>query len=174
MPPPVLAPPPPASLPPRDAPPTLPVRPPLSRPPRREPSGRVTRSSLAGSLALHLLLGMALLVVLRHTGRSVPVAETTPRGAESPAGGSGGRDAVSYLELRDFPTSAGAPAPAAAAAAGGTVPALPQDSVFSDLPTLPHDVPRGIPALVTRPSATGPGASAGAPAAGPAPAAGGR
>lgn len=89
--------------------PRLPVRIPLAGTrPARGPL--VTRRALAGSLAAHLLLALAVVLVPRREAARAPATAPAP-GAE-----------VAYLDLNDFPGAGGA-ASAAPAGAEASVPA---------------------------------------------------
>ncbi|HEX5727170.1 MAG TPA: hypothetical protein VFX98_16955, partial [Longimicrobiaceae bacterium] len=81
--------------------PRFPVRPPLRRARRADPTGRVTRTALAVSLFLHLLLALA--IVLAPPARRP--ADDAGAGA-APRPDAAGGESVSYLDIGDFPGGA--------------------------------------------------------------------
>ncbi|HEX8695988.1 MAG TPA: hypothetical protein VF746_26470 [Longimicrobium sp.] len=140
-------------------------RAPLTRSPRRDPTGRPTRNALLASVALHLLLALAFLLAPARRERTDPALQ--PRTLEL----------VQYLDVGEWPESAGegAAAPASApgaAAAEQAVSAAAVDSAVArvgSVPRFPDRVPSGIPAApaapsggAARPGAAAPGAGGGA------------
>lgn len=119
-----------------DAAPAPAHRAPLTAAPRRSPTGRVTRRALVLSLALHVVLGIGVLLI--------PVIRPGPAPRPVP------RDSVTYLDLAAFPAPAGDPA----GEAGGGIAAPQQTAVPRDTaggapaPALrfPERVPVGVPA----------------------------
>jgi hypothetical protein len=150
-------------------PPLPPLRPPLSRTPRRNRTGRPTRVTVAGSLALHLvlLLILALLPARQMPGPPVP---------DAPApGDASDTEIVSFLDIGAWPEPGaapdGLPAPGTAregAAAAATETQQRPDSVGASPaagPAFPGAVPRGLPGIGPEPGLPTGGVGAGTPGA---------
>jgi hypothetical protein len=168
---PVLAPPPPASQPSRDSPAPAPLRAraPLSRPVRHEPTGRITRSALVGSVVLHAAFFALVLLAIR--GEPFRAGERPGAAAGRPAGGGGGSEVVSYLNVGEF-AAAEALSRASAGATGAAAPAVPDTLAFPEVAPRTPVLPQARPAAPSA-SAPNPGAAPngpGAPSAGGAPA----
>ena len=143
-------------------PPHIPVRPPFQRTPRRERTGRVTRDALLASVALHLLLALAFLLAPLHRG-SPERPDDTGRTLER----------VEYLDVSEWPETAGGGAAQPSAAPAGApaenaVTAAGVDSALARLPAqprfpdrVPDRLPPGGPAV-----GAGPRVAPGAPGAG--------
>jgi hypothetical protein len=144
------------------------VRAPLGRNPRREPTGRLTRSAVAASVALHLLLAAAFL--LAPAGRSSRLADSGTR--EDPQF----IDMVEYLDIGQWPDAAGGGAPAGATTslpAEEAVSAAAVDSAVSRLPSAAPSFPTRVPnRLPPAPAIGGRGPTPGAPGAATVPGAG--
>jgi len=149
-------------------PPRLPQPVPLRRAPARESGLRLTRSAVLVSVAVHLVLGVLLVM---------GIDEAWDRDADQPARSA--TDQVSYLDVGQWPASTpsgGAAAGAGELTAAQAVTRAAIDSAISRLPELnrfPDRVPTRIPAAPAgaAPRAGVPGAAPAAPGAG-APAAG--
>jgi len=141
------------------------VRAPLKRDPRREPTGRITRNAIAASVALHLLLAAAFLLV--------PAGRGTSRLADSGSRGDT-REVVQYMDVGEWPSSAGGGAPAATALpAEEAVSAAAVDSAVSRLPSAAPAFPTRVPSrLPPAPAGGGRGQAPGAPGAATVPGAG--
>jgi hypothetical protein len=161
---PALAPPPPSSLPPRESP--LPVPPrtraPLSRPVRHQPTGRITKSALAGSVVLHVAFFALVIFAIRgepfRTGPRPGVKAGTP----ALAGGGGGGEAVSYLDVDQF-AAAEALSSAPAGRAPEAAPAVPDTLAFPEVAPRTPALPRANPS-VSAPTRGGAAGGPGAPA----------
>jgi hypothetical protein len=171
----VLAPPPPSSLPPRESPPLPRKRAPLSRPIQHDPTGRITRSSVVGSVVVHAVFFALVLFAIRGEPFRVGIKPGTEAGtpaAQAPGGGGG--ETVSYLDVKDFAAAEAMAAPSSAdapTAAPAVVDTLAFPETAPRTPVLPR---QALPAQA-RPNAapsTGGGAPAPATGAPSAPAAG--